>query len=103
MADPLASGLGGGNMGADLGGGMGGGFGGGLGDSKLKRYLKYTLIGAAIVGILAALGIFIQILSLDMGYKIQISVENLGILAGVCAFITGLNVLVSMIKNRGRI
>jgi hypothetical protein len=97
MADPLAGGLGGAGMGADLGGGLGGG----LGDSKLKKYLKYILIGASIIGILSALGIFIQILSLDIGYEIQISVENLGILAGVCAFITGLNVLVSMVKNRG--
>ena len=95
MADPLA-GLGGGGM-----GGLGGGGLGGLGGSKYKLYLKQVLVLSSILGIISAILIFSIILSVDLGFTVPIGLETLGIIAGLAAFITGLDTLYHTFKNRG--
>lgn len=100
MANPLGD-LGGASS---LGGGLGKGFGsglGGIGGLGGHHYLKWILILASIIGILSAILIFAQILNLNLGFKVPMSIETLGILAGICAFITGLDTIYNMIKHRG--
>jgi hypothetical protein len=103
MADSLGGGLGdlGGSSGGlgDMGKGLGGGLsglGGGLGG---HHYLKWILIGSSIIGILSAVFIFILILSIDLGFKLPIELETFGIIAGLCAFITGIDTLWNTFKK----
>ena len=91
--------LGGGGFGGSMKG-LGSGGLEGLGESKTKTYLKWTLILASIIGILSALLIFAIILGLDLGFEVPIALETLGIIAGLCAFITGLDTLYNTFRKK---
>jgi hypothetical protein len=97
MANPLA-GLGGGMP--QLGKGLGSSNLGGLGESKTKTYLKWILILSSILGIISALLIFTIILSIDLGFELPIGLETLGIIAGLAAFITGLDTLYNTFRKK---
>ncbi|MBT3940860.1 hypothetical protein HOD83_03420 [Candidatus Woesearchaeota archaeon] len=94
MADPF------GDIGGNIGKGLGSANLGSFGESKYKTYLKWTLIIASILGILSALAIFSIILGLGPGSSLPIGIETLGIIAGLCAFITGLDTLYNTFRKK---
>ena len=91
MPDPFAN-L---NSGADVNTGIGG-----IGDSKLKKYIKLILVLSSIFGILSSIFIFSILLKLEFSSKLPLTIEHLGIIAGVCAFICGIYTIIDLIKER---
>lgn len=71
-----------------------------IGDSKLKKYIKIILVLSSIVGILSTVLIFSIIFKLEFALKISfISIERLGVIAGISAFICGIYTLIDLIKG----
>ena len=91
MPDPLAN-L---NTGANIDTGMSG-----LEDSKLKKYIKLILVLSSIFVILSSILIFSIFLNLKFSLKLPLTIEHLGIIAGVCAFICGIYTIIGLIKER---
>ena len=71
-----------------------------LGDSKVKKYAKLILALASLLGILSAVLIFATLFNVEFPLKEILTIEKLGIIAGVCAFICGIYTIIGLIKGR---